>query len=170
MRKKWGIIIIIATLAVGFWLWKNQSLFFSPVKISDTAIPAIKKYEGNSLLFNYPLDWHPNPVDLEAELEAINLGIPNLNTEQKLEFLETPLNELDFSDLDTQEYKTFNEREWMIGTRKDLNGITYLFYTNFPVEVGDDPRQSFGLHVTIDKEDRKLEKQLQDLIASLQFK
>lgn len=171
MRQVVGLTLVILILGLAYLSYQNQGFPFNSTKQNfQSVVPQSKKYEGNSIVFNYPASWNPNPKDLESKLEDINLGVPNVVDDQKLEFLSTPLNELDFSDLDTQSYLTFNKREWMVGTRKNSERVTYLYYTNFPVEDPEDPRQSFGLHVTVPKEDVFLEKQLQDIIASIRFK
>ncbi len=173
MKKIIVFLSLVILMGLGFKYWQDKTFWFNQKQVSQRPISQVKKYEGNSVIFEYPKEWNPSPKNLESgvQLETVVLGIPGVSGDQELGFLVTSLNELNFSDLYSQEYKIFNSREWVLGVRKKDGLVTYLYYTNFPHDPStEDRRQSFGLHVTTSLENPALEKQLENLIKSLEFK
>ncbi len=169
--KKLGIYLAALVLIISFISLWQKGYFSGSNKLDHAEEPLLKRYEGKSLSFNHPATWNPSPKNTQAELEIIDLGIPGVSVDQTLEFLDLSLAEQNFTDLSAQEYKTFNNKDWMIGERTVDGEVTYLYYTDFTHDPQiNDPRQSLGIHVTLEKDNPELKKQLEELIKSLQYK
>lgn len=139
----------------------------SPIFIQDEAPARTLFFTAQYLQFSYPSDWNPVNKELPpgSTLESITLGIPGAVSDQEMAFSEIPYAALDPQDASESYPITIGGKEGKKWKRTGPGYVAYDYYT-----TGRNESESFGVHVTVDSEKSEIERQLDELVASIQFK
>lgn len=182
-----GIVMLLLGLGGGYLLFANKSEMkqvdtsqvapttiqeISPTSIASPTIDPTadwKTYSGSYLSFKHPPVWNPTKKALWGGgeiLEGATLGIPGVS-ESTLSF-----SDVDYLSLQKPE-DIIQESSIIIGGRTGVKwkrqGDAYFTY-DYLTYGSKDNKDSFEVHVTKAKEDKNLEKELDNLVQSIQFK
>ena len=119
-------------------------------------------YIGQTFSFQYPSTWKPQPIQsgIGSGAEVINLGIPEVDSEQTIGFTSfTELNKP--ADIMEEGVVYLDDAQGTKWIRKAGDMISYEYYVN--------RNGVFGIHVNLPEENIALEKQLDYLITSVYF-
>lgn len=153
----------------------SQSPVFSPTT-SKSPTPTnsnkpqsiqIKTYSAQNFTFNHPSHWNPKSKPLEpgATKEELELGIPDIESDQTISYFSLPFEQIKPDDIIEESNITISGQPAKKWIRHGEGYFSFAYYTKDPDSEG-----SFGLHVTTHDRDLEIEKQLDQLISSLQFK
>lgn len=125
----------------------------------------LKTYSGQYVIFQYPSDWNPQKTQPfgGGVLETVNLGIPGVNSDQDLGFSEVAPYKP--SDAISEQSITIGGKSGFKWIRKGQGYVSYDYDTK-----GYQDKGGFSVHVTVASENKTLETQLDQLVASLTFK
>lgn len=139
----------------------------SPTSIGKSQTIQIKTYIAKNFTFKYPSSWNPKAKSLEpgAAKEELELGIPDIQSDQTISFFALPFEQIKPDDVIEESSIIISGQPGKKWIRHGEGYFSFAYYTKDPDSDG-----SFGLHVTTHDRDLELEKQLDQLIASLQFK
>lgn len=141
--------------------------YASPTNTAKPQAIQIKTYTAKNFTFKYPSSWNPKSKPLEpgATKEELELGIPDIQSDQIISFFALPFEQIKPDDVIEESTITISGQPAKKWIRHGEGYFSFAYYTKDPDSEG-----SFGLHVTTHDRDLELEKQLDQLIASLQFK
>jgi hypothetical protein len=141
--------------------------YASPTNTAKPQAIQIKTYTAKNFTFKYPSNWSPknNPLEPGASKEVINLGIPDIQSDQTISFYSLPFEQIKPDDVIEESNITISGQPAKKWVRHGEGYFSFAYYTKDPDSEG-----SFGLHVTTHDRDLELEKQLDQLVTSLQFK
>jgi hypothetical protein len=144
----------------------TPSLSITPTETSmDTS--TWKIFKGDYISFRYPSFWNPTKKELWGGeiLEGVTLNIAGATD-----------NQIGFSDVNYSSLQKpqdiVQESEILIGGR---NGVKYIrkgdnYFTYDYLTYGkNDKSKSFGIHVTVSKENKNLENQLDQIVKTIKF-
>jgi len=126
-----------------------------------------KAYSGTYVTFKYPNTWSPQKRELfgGATQEDVTLGIPAVESDQSLGFSGVSMDAARPNDIVSEKGIVIGGKNGYKWIRKGDNYVSYDYITK-----GYQDKGSFTVHVTISKEDKTLEKQLNTLVQSITFK
>lgn len=122
---------------------------------------------GEFVTFDVPQSWNPTKRSLApgAMLEDWQLGIPGVTSDQALGFSAVAFNQLRPNDVISETPIIVGGKHGVKWIRQGTNYVSYDYYAPGRGEQG-----SFGVHVTLSHKNAEIERQLDQLVASIVFK
>lgn len=127
-----------------------------------------KEYSGETIKFYHPEKWNPEvrePFGGSA-VEDIVLNIPEA-VDNNIFYSVVSYDLVKPEDIVSEEELILNDRKWTKWVREGEGYVSYDFYTKEHL-LGNEA-ESFGVHVTVNEHDEKLEEELMVLINSIEF-
>ncbi len=186
-----GVLLLLLVVAGGAYYLGNQYSNYTPQPQNTNAKPTNNKttnptdspvttpipqskentnwktFTGSYVTFRYPDTWSPQretPFGGQI-LEAIKLGIPGVESDQSLSFSQVNVEDARPDDIISESQLVIGGKDGYKWIRKGENYVSYDYIT-----TGYNNNGSFSVHVTVPKEDKNLERQLDTLVQSITFK
>lgn len=126
------------------------------------------EYTGQKIKFYHPQKWAP--VEREpfggATVENVDLNIPEA-TDNSISYFVTEYDLVKPEDIVEEEEIIVKDRKWTKWVREGDGYVSYDIYTK--ENLNTDEAESFGVHVTLEKKNEKLEEELLILVNSIEF-
>ncbi len=179
MTKIIIVLVLIVALASGLFWYKmkfqpqlakknSPSILTPSPTLSPQAKEEWKTYNGEYVTFSYPSTWTPMRRTLSSGsiLEEVNLGIPGVTTNQTLGFSKGAEGHSRPDDAVSEENIMIDGSGGYKWIRKGNGYVSYDYTTPYS-KVGED---TFAIRVMVDKEDKALERDLDQVMQSVFFK
>lgn len=178
--KNWMLLFSVIAV-IGFFSYsiynspyieeKIENTFPSPTQTNNIVLDKPSdwsEYTGETIKFNHPREWQPEERTPFGGLivEDVVLNIPE-STDNNISYSVTPFDLVKPDDVVKEEDIMINERKWTKWVRKGSDYVSYDLYTKDKLGVSD--ANSFGIHVTLEEENEKIEKDLVILASTIEF-
>lgn len=125
-------------------------------------------YSGKTIMFRYPEQWKPESTTPfgGAVVEQIKLNIPGAS-DDNVSYTVTSMDMIKPDDIVEEDDIVINDRSWKKWVRKGENYVSYDIYTKDDLNVSE--AESFGIHVTLEEENKEIEEELITLTSTIEF-
>lgn len=125
-------------------------------------------YSGETIRFRYPEQWKPESTTPfgGAVVEQIKLNIPGAS-DDNVSYTVTSMDMIKPDDIVEEDDIVINDRSWKKWVRKGENYVSYDIYTKDDLNVSE--AESFGIHVTLEEENKEIEEELITLTSTIEF-